>query len=263
MPRERMVDSGGTDISLREDVIAGRNAVNEALRSGRAIDTVWVAKGTHTGSLPALIAICRQKGIPVKETDTRKMDVLARNHQGILAFAACKAYAALEDLFALAEQRGEPPFLILCDGLEDPHNLGAVLRTAEAAGAHGVIIPQRRAVGLTATVYKASAGAAEYVPVARAANLTDTIRELKQRGLWIYGLDMKGDAWCSTALLGPIALVVGAEGRGISRLVKEQCDQLISLPMQGQIQSLNASVACGIVLYEVMRQRRGIPAAGQ
>ncbi len=264
MPQEKpMNEKPETGAPLREDIIAGRNAVSEALKSGRAIDTVWVAKGAHTGSLPVLIAQCRKLGIPVKETDSRKMDTFARNHQGVLAFAACKAYAELEDLFELAKERQEAPFFILCDGLEDPHNLGAILRTAEATGAHGVIIPQRRAVGLTATVSKASAGAVEYVPVARVSNLTDTIRQLKERGLWVYGLDMAGDTWCSSDLSGPIALVVGAEGRGISRLVREQCDGIVSLPMQGKIQSLNASVACGIVLFEVMRQRKGLPAVGQ
>lgn len=246
--------------SEREDVIAGRNAVSEALKSGRAIDTVWVSKGEHGGNLPALIAQCRKRDIPVKETDSRKMDTLSQNHQGIIAFAACKEYATLEDLFKLAQERGEPPFFILCDELEDPHNLGAILRTAEAAGAHGVIIPKRRAVGLTATVYKASAGAVEYVPVARVTNLTDTIKELKKRQMWVYGLDMNGENWCSGDLTGPIAVVVGSEGRGISRLVREQCDQILSLPMQGSINSLNASVACGIVLYEIMRQRADIKA---
>lgn len=248
------------EFEQREDVIAGRNAVSEALKSDRAIDSVWIAKGEHSGSLPALIALCRKKDIPVKEVDVRKMDPLARGHQGILAFAACKAYATLDDLFRLAETRGEPPFFILCDELEDPHNLGAILRTAEAAGAHGVIIPKRRAVGLTATVYKASAGAVEYVPVARVTNLTDTIKELKKRGVWIYGLDMDGENWCSANLDGAACVVIGSEGRGIGRLVREQCDQILSLPMKGKINSLNASVACGIVLYEIARQRAGIPA---
>lgn len=246
--------------SEREDVIAGRNAVAEALKSGRAIDSVWISKGEHSGNLPVLIAQCRKRDIPVKEVDSRKMDTLSRNHQGILAFAACKEYAHLEDLFKLAQERGESPFFILCDELEDPHNLGAILRTAEAAGAHGVIIPKRRAVGLTATVYKASAGAVEYVPVARVTNLTDTIKELKKQQMWVYGLDMNGENWCAGDLTGPIAIVVGSEGRGISRLVREQCDQILSLPMQGNINSLNASVACGIVLYEVCRQRAGIKA---
>lgn len=244
----------------REDVIAGRNAVSEALKSGRAIDTVWVAKGERTGTLPMLIALCREKNIPVKEVDSRKMDPLARNHQGIIAFAACKAYATLDDLFARAAERDEAPFFIICDELEDPHNLGAILRTAEAAGAHGVIIPKRRAVGLTATVYKASAGAVEYVPVARVTNLTETIKELQARGVWVYGLDMNGETWCAADLTGAVAVVIGSEGRGISRLVREQCDRILSLPMNGKINSLNASVACGIVIYEVARQKAGIAA---
>lgn len=244
----------------REDVIAGRNAVNEALKAGRAIDSVWIAKGEHSGNLPVLIALCRKKDIPVKDVDSRKMDALARNHQGIIAFAACKEYATLDDVFKAAEQTGQPPFLVICDELEDPHNLGAILRTAEAAGVHGVIIPKRRSVGLTATVYKASAGAAEYMPVVRVTNLTETIKDLKKRGVWVYGLDMNGDTWCSTNLTGAVAVVVGSEGKGISRLVREQCDGIVSLPMCGNINSLNASVACGIVLYEVMRQRKDISA---
>ena len=176
------------------------------------------------------------------------------------AIAAVKEYVSLDQLFQEAEEKGEAPFFILCDELEDPHNLGAILRTAECAGAHGVIIPQRRSVGLTFAVGKASAGAVEYVPVARVTNLSDTLRQLKEVGLWIYGLDMGGSDWCSTDLTGAMALVVGSEGRGISRLVKEQCDFILSLPMAGHINSLNASVACGIVLYEAARQRRHIPA---
>ena len=245
----------------REDVIAGRNAVSEALRSGRAIDSVLVSRGDHTGSVVALIARCRDRGIPVKEADSRKLEALAGNsHQGIVALAACKEYVSLDELFAVAEKKGEPPFLVVCDELEDPHNLGAILRTVEAAGAHGVIIPKRRSVGLTSAVYKSSAGAVEYVPVARVSNLTDTLRELKKRGVWIYGMDMEGETWCTADLCGPIALVVGSEGRGIGRLVKEQCDFMLSLPMAGQISSLNASVACGILLYEASRQRQGLTA---
>lgn len=243
-----------------EDVIAGRNAVMEALKSGRPLDRVMVAKGDRQGSIGPIIAKCRQLNVPVKEVDGRKLDFMAQNHQGVIAVAACKEYAKLEDLFALAEERGEKPFFIICDELEDPHNLGAILRTAEAAGAHGVIVPQRRSVGLTSTVYKASAGAVEYVPVARVTNVTETIKELKKRGIWVYGLDMDGETWCRTDLRDAMALVVGSEGRGISRLVKEQCDFILSMPMAGKINSLNASVATGIVLYEVARQRQGIPA---
>ena len=242
-----------------EDIIAGRNAVGEALRAGRSLDSVLVARGERSGALGGLLAKCREKGIPVKEVDPRRLNALAGlNHQGIAAVAACKEYASLDDLFALAEKKGEPPFFVVCDELEDPHNLGAVVRSAEAAGAHGVIIPKRRAAGLTSAVYKASAGAVEYLPVARVANMTETLKELKKRGLWIYGLDMDGETWCEADLTGAAALVVGSEGRGIGRLVKEQCDFILSLPMMGQVNSLNASVACGILLYEAARQRAGI-----
>lgn len=238
------------------DWIVGRNAVSEALRSGRPIDHVLVARGDRTGSLPALVARAREQGIPIKEADSRRLDTLCgAHHQGIAAAAACREYATLDDLFALAEERGEPPFLVVCDELEDPHNLGAIVRTAEAAGAHGVIVPKRRSAGLTGTVYKTSAGAVEYLPVARVANIADTLRELKKRGVWVFGLDMDGQDSQKTDLRGAIALVVGSEGRGLGRLVREQCDGILSLPMYGHIQSLNASVACGILLYEAARQR--------
>ncbi len=243
-----------------EDHIVGRNAVMEALKSGRPLDSVLVARGERQGSIGAIVARCRENGIPVKETDSRKLDAMAQNHQGVIAIAACKDYVTLEELFAAAEEKGEPPFFIVCDELEDPHNLGAILRTAEAAGAHGVVVPRRRSVGLTGAVYKASAGAVEYVPVARVANITDALKEMKRRGMWIYGLDMDGENWCSTDLTGAMALVVGSEGRGVSRLVRENCDFVLSLPMSGRINSLNASVACGIVLYEAARQRKGLKA---
>lgn len=242
-----------------EDYISGRNAVGEALRSGRAIDKILVAKGERSGSITMLLAQCKDRGIPVKEVDSRRLDSLAGpHHQGIAAVAACKEYATIDDIFAAAGSKGEPPFIVVCDELEDPHNLGAILRTAEAAGAHGVIIPKRRSAGLTSAVYKASAGAVEYVPVARVSNITDALRELKKRGVWIYGLDMRGGAWCAADLKGAVALVVGSEGRGIGRLVHEQCDFTLSLPMLGHVSSLNASVACGVLLYEVARQRQGI-----
>lgn len=243
-----------------EDHIVGRNAVMEALKAGRPLDSVLIARGERQGSIGAIVARCRENGIPIKETDSRKMDFMAQNHQGVIAVAACKDYVTLDELFAVAEQRGEPPFFIVCDELEDPHNLGAILRTAEAAGAHGVVVPRRRAVGLTGAVYKASAGAVEYVPVARVANITDALKEMKKRGVWVYGLDMDGEDWCSADLTGAMALVVGSEGRGVSRLVRENCDFVLSLPMVGKINSLNASVACGIVLYEASRQRQGIKA---
>lgn len=243
-----------------EDRIVGRNAVMEALKSGRSLDSVLIARGERQGSIGAIVARCREKGIPVKETDSRKLDAMSNNHQGVIAIAACKEYVSLDALFAAAEEKGEPPFFIVCDELEDPHNLGAILRTAEAAGAHGVVVPRRRSVGLTGAVYKASAGAVEYVPVARVSNITDALGEMKKRGMWIYGLDMDGEDWCATDLTGAMALVVGSEGRGVSRLVRENCDFVLSLPMSGHINSLNASVACGIVLYEAARQRKGIKA---
>ena len=243
-----------------DDVIAGRNAVSEALRSGRQIDRLLVAKGA-TGSVAVLISLARERGIPVKDVDSRKLDAMCGDrHQGVAAIAACKEFATVDDLFAAAQAKNEPPFFVVCDELEDPHNLGAIVRTAEAVGAHGVIIPKRRSVGLTSAVYKASAGAIEYVPVARVTNITDTLRSLKERGVWVYGMDMDGEPWCAADLTGAVALVVGSEGRGLGRLVKEQCDFVLSLPMNGQVNSLNASVACSLMLYETARQRAGIAA---
>ena len=245
----------------REDLIVGRNAVTEALRAGRPLDSVLVARGERQGSIPALIAKAKQAQVPVKEVDVRKLDAMCgQNHQGIAAIAACKEYATLEDLFALAAERGEPPFFIVCDELEDPHNLGAVVRTPEAGGAHGVVIPKRRAAGLTGAVYKASAGAIEYMPVARVTNLVDALEEMKQRGMWIYGLDMDGETWCQADLTGAVAIVIGSEGRGIGQLVRKTCDVILSMPMKGKINSLNASVAGGILMYEVARQRGHIAA---
>ena len=245
-----------------EDVIAGRNAVGEALRAGRSIDRIYVSRGQHGGALAALLAKAKQREVPVKEVDGKKLDFLCggANHQGIAAVAAVKEYAELEDVFALAAQRGQAPFLILADELEDPHNLGAILRTAECVGAHGVVIPKRRAVGLTYAVGKASAGAVEYMPVVRVTNLAATIDELKHRGLWVYAADFGGESWCAVEYSGPAALVIGADGRGVSRLVREKADVVVSLPMAGEIGSLNASVACGVLCYEIMRQRQGLAA---
>ncbi|MGI6265169.1 MAG: 23S rRNA (guanosine(2251)-2'-O)-methyltransferase RlmB [Acutalibacteraceae bacterium] len=246
---------------ISEDVLAGRNAVSEALRAGRPLDQVWVARGERTGSIRPLIAQCRERGIPIKEVDVRKMDaVCGPHHQGIAAMAACKQTVSVEEILDAAAQKGEPPFLVIGDELNDPHNLGAIIRTAEAAGAHGIIIPEHRSVGLTSTVYKASAGAVEYLPVARVGNLVQTIKMLKKRGVWVYGLDMDGAPWCQTDLTGPLAIVIGSEGSGLGRLVKEECDGILSLPMAGRINSLNASVACGIALYEAARQRGGVKA---
>lgn len=240
--------------------IAGRNAVLEALRAGRAIDCLYVARGT-TGA-GALIAKAKAAGAVIKDVDGKKLDFLCNGacHQGVAAVAAAKEYASLEDLFLLAKEREESPFFIVADELEDPHNLGAILRIAECAGAHGVIIPKRHSAGLTMAVGKASAGAVEYVPVVRVSNLASTLELLKKRGIWLYAADMDGEAWCTVDYSGPAAVVIGSEGFGVSRLVKEKCDFVISLPMRGKINSLNASVACGILCYEIARQRAGVKA---
>lgn len=244
------------------NLIIGRNAVSEALRSGRNIDTLLVVRGERNGSVGRIISECKEKGVVIKEVDRKKLDFMCGqgNHQGVAAYAAVHEYSSVEDIFALAEERGEAPFIILCDELEDPHNLGAIIRTAETAGVHGIIIPKRRNASLTWAVGKASAGAVEYVPVARVGNLSSTIDDLKKRGLWVYTADMDGQNWCETDFSGPVALVVGSEGNGVSRLIKEKSDFVVSLPMRGKITSLNASVAAGILMYEVSRQRLGLKA---
>ena len=239
------------------ELLVGRNAVLEALKSGREINTLLVAKGERNGSINRILADCRDRGVVVKEVDRRKLDFLCGqgNHQGVAAYVAAHAYAELDDLFALAEQRGEAPFFIVCDELEDPHNLGAIIRTAECAGAHGVIIPKRHGVGLTWAAGKSAAGALEYLPVARVGNLAATLDKLKARGVWVYAADMDGTPWCDVSFSGGVALVVGAEGSGVSRLLRDKSDFIVSLPMKGKINSLNASVAAGILMYEVSRQR--------
>lgn len=245
-----------------EDIIAGRNPVSEAIRSGRSIESVLVARGETSGSIKVIIAKAKEKGIPIKEADIKKLDFLCggATHQGIVAIAAVKEYSTVDDIFALAEQKNEKPFIIVLDEIEDPHNLGAIIRTAECAGAHGVVIPKRRAAGLTYAVGKASAGAYEYMPVARVTNIPSFLDELKEKGLWIYGADMDGESYCSADLNGACALVIGSEGKGLGRLVKDKCDIILSLPMHGKINSLNASVAAGVLMYEFTRQRLGIKA---
>lgn len=245
---------------MESDLIIGRNPVMEALKAGREIDTLYVSKGERQGSVGKIISMCRDAGIIVKDTDPKKLDFMCgnQNHQGVIARVAAHAYSSIDDIFARAEAKGESPFIIICDEIEDPHNLGAIIRTAECAGAHGIIIPKRRNATLNFTVAKTSAGALEYMPVARVSNLATTIDELKERGVWIYGTDMDGDVWCKTDLRGAIALVVGSEGNGMGRLIREKCDFVLSLPMRGEINSLNASVAAGIVMYEVSRQRLDI-----
>lgn len=245
-----------------QGLIAGRNAVSEALRAGRAIDSLYVQRGEKSGALLALIARAKEAGAAIKEADIKKLSYLCpgENHQGVVAVAAAKEYATVEDLFARAQERGEPPFFVICDGLEDPHNLGAVIRSAECAGAHGVLVPKRRSVGLTYAVDKASAGALEHIPVARVPNLPRLLDELKERGVWVYAADMDGGPWVQADLTGPCALVIGSEGRGVGRLVKEKADFVLSLPVKGRVNSLNASVAAGVLCCEVARQRSGLRA---
>ena len=240
------------------NIICGRNPVLEALRSGREIDRLLVAHGTGGGSVTAIIAKCRAKGILIKEISPQKLDYYCggANHQGVAVMFASQEYATVDDMFALAETRGEKPFLIICDEIEDPHNLGAIIRTAEATGVHGVIIPERRSASLNATVAKAACGALEYVPVARVTNIANTIDALKERGVWVFGADMDGDDYTRTDFDTPCALVIGNEGKGIGALTAKKCDAILSLPMLGKINSLNASVAAGILMYEVVRSRK-------
>lgn len=249
----RREENEGEDKTL----ICGRNAVTEALRSGANIDTLYISRNGG-GSLPKISAMASKLDIPVKQVDDRKLDNMCRGaaHQGCAAMLGCAEYSTIEDILADAEQKGEQPFIIICDEIEDPHNLGAIIRTAETAGAHGIIIPKRRSASLNYTVHKTSAGAASWVKVARVPNLAAAVRELKDKGVWIYGTDMSGDDVYSTDLTGAVALVIGSEGFGMSRLMRESCDFLISLPMYGRINSLNASVAAGICMYEAVRQRK-------
>ena len=240
-----------------ESIVAGRNAVTELLRSGREVECIHIQRGELKGPLTVIAAKAKQRGIPIKEVDPRKLDQLAQGHQGVAAVAAVWPYAELEDILAKA---GEHPFLVLADQIEDPHNLGAIIRTAEGAGAHGVIIPKRHSAGLTTGVAKASAGAVEHMPVARVSNLAATIELLKKRNIWVYCADMDGQPWCKANLEGGVALVVGSEGKGVSRIVRENCDGILSLPMLGKMTSLNASVAAGVLMYEIARQRQGIAA---
>ena len=242
----------------RDDIIEGRNAVLEALRAGRSLDKLYTAKAEGDKALGRIASMAREAGVVVVACDRRKLDDMSATgaHQGVIALCAVRAYCTPEDLLALAAARGEPPLLVVCDEVTDPHNLGAILRTAECVGAHGVIIPKRRSAGVTAVVSKASAGAAEHMAVARVPNLPAALRDLKDKGLWIYGADAAGTAslW-ETDLRGPVCLVIGSEGGGMGRLVTECCDYLVKIPMRGKISSLNASAAAAVLLYEVLRQR--------
>ena len=240
-----------------EFTIEGRNAVIEAFRSGKTIDKLYVLDGCKDGPVMTIIREAKKTDTIIRYVDREILDRLSKtgHHQGVVANAAAYDYAEVEDILNAAREKGEPPFVFILDGIEDPHNLGAIIRTANLAGAHGVIIPKRRAVGLTATVAKTSAGALNYTPVAKVTNLSATIEELKKEGLWFVCADMGGETMYNLNLKGPIGLVIGNEGNGVSRLVKEKCDFVASIPMKGDIDSLNASVAAGVMAFEIVRQR--------
>ncbi len=242
---------------INEFMIEGRNAVIEAFRSGRLVDKVYIQDGCQDGPVQTIKREAGKRNTFIKYVTRERLDQMSETgrHQGVIACIAAYEYAEIEDMLALAEKKGEPPFLFLLDNIEDPHNLGAIIRTANAAGAHGVIIPKNRAVGLTAVVAKASAGALNYTPVARVTNLASTIAELKDKGLWFVCADMDGEKMYDLNLKGPIGMVIGSEGEGVGRLVKEKCDMTAAIPMKGDIDSLNASVAAGVLAYEIVRQR--------
>ena len=243
---------------FKNEMIEGRNAVLEALRAGRALDKVYIARGETDNALAHIAGLARERGVSVSDCDRRKLDAMSvtKAHQGVIAVCAVREYASLDDILALAESRGEAPFVVVCDEISDPHNLGAIIRSAECVGAHGVVIPKRRSAGLTAVVGKTSAGAAEHLPVARVANISSALQELKDRGLWVYGAAAEGGSpmW-ETDLTGPLALVIGSEGEGLGRLVRERCDFLVSIPLRGKVGSLNASTAAAVLMYEVLRQK--------
>ena len=252
-------DQGAYDIeNPNEGIISGRNAVKELLAGGRDIDKIFVARGDREGSIVALVAEAVARKIPLIEADRKKLDSICghNRHQGIVALAAERAYSSIDDMLALAAERNEAPLLVIADGIEDPHNLGALMRCAECAGAHGLIIPKRRSVGLTSVVAKASAGAIEHLPIAKVTNLATTIDELKEKGFWLYAADMDGAPHYKTDLRGAAAIVLGSEGFGISRLVKEKCDFVVSIPLYGKVNSMNVSAAAAVILCEAARQRR-------
>ena len=244
-------------MGFHEFTIEGRNAVMEAFRSGKCIDKLYVLDGCQDGPVLSIKREAKKQDTIIRYVDKERLDQLSETgkHQGVIAYAAAYEYAEVDDILNLAKEKGEDPFILLLDNIEDPHNLGAIIRTAHLAGAHGVIIPKNRAVGLTATVARTSAGALNYLPVAKVTNLSKTIEELKKEGLWFAAADMDGTVMYDANLTGPIGLVIGSEGEGVSRLVKEKCDYTISIPMKGKIDSLNASVAAGVLSYEIVRQR--------
>ena len=238
-----------------ENLLSGRNPIREAIKSGRDIEKLLVARGDLSGTAQEIVAMARERHIPIQTVDRSRLDEITKNHQGMLAFASPYRYYDVEDMLAEAQEKNEAPFLIVLDGVTDPQNLGAIIRTAACVGAHGVIVPERRAVGLTPSAVKASAGAIETVKVARVTNLTRTLETLKKQGVWLYAADMNGEDYRKVSFSGPMALIVGAEGEGVSRLVLEACDYKVSLPMRGGVGSLNASVAAGILMYAALNGR--------
>ena len=252
-PRTERVETHEEE--LENNLLVGRNPIREALRAGRDIEKLLVARGELIGSAREIVGMAKDAKIVVQEVARERLDAMAPNHQGLIAVASAYSYKTVDDMLALAKERGEAPLLVILDGVTDPHNLGAIIRSAECAGAHGVIIPERRAVGLTPAAVKASAGAVEYLPVAKEVNLTRTIERLKKEGVWVYGTAMNGEDYRKVNFSGAAAIVIGSEGEGISRLVAESCDKVVSLPMKGHIDSLNASVAAGILLYAVAGAR--------
>lgn len=255
-PYRRREEREAEDI-VPENLVCGRNEMRELLSGDKPLDKVFVERGAHNGSLGALLREIRARRVPIVEVERARLDAMTggARHQGIAAYVAERAYATLEEILSGAASRGEPPFLIVCDGVEDPHNLGAIIRSAECMGAHGVVIPKRHAVGLTPIVAKASAGAIEHIPVARVTNVAEALETLKEAGLWIYAADMQGTPYEQVDLRGALALVVGNEGKGISRLVRERCDFVVSIPQYGCVNSLNVSNAAAILAAEIARQR--------
>lgn len=254
MDKEREEKTARVQDAEADGIIEGRNAVIEALRAGTTIDKIFIQKGETDKTLGHIASTARAAGVVVVDADKRKLDFMSRTHahQGVIALTSVREYVSVEDILNIAREKGENPLIVVCDEISDPHNLGAIIRSAECAGAHGVIIPERRAVGLTPAAVKASAGAVEYLPVAREVNLTRTIERLKKEGVWIYGTAMDGEDYRKVDYSGAKALVIGSEGEGMSRLVGESCDKVVTLPMKGKIESLNASVAAGILLYAMM-----------
>lgn len=253
-----MYFGGNMDNKEREDLIEGRNAVIEALKSDSTIEQVLVSSGKSEGSINVILAKAKEKGIPVKYVDRKKLDKISNGgvHQGVIAISTPYNYCDVDDIILNAKEKNEDPFILVLDEIEDPHNLGSIIRTAELCGVHGIIIPKRRNVGVTPTVYKTSAGAVKYVKIAKVSNINLAIDKLKKEGIWVYGAEIDGENYCyNQNMTGALALVIGSEGRGISKLTKQKCDVLVKIPMVGKVNSLNASVAAGIVMYEILKQR--------